>query len=112
MKIEITGNSKLNNSQFGDKNTMYVINEEKTLSDADWEKLEKYLEKKNAQTPINTKESQFVNQALQIVQDKDEKKFKNFIKENKDSFLTNVLSGMVVSSGEKVLEVIFGLLLV
>lgn len=112
MKIKITGHSQLVNSQFGDNNTMYALNEGKALSELDWEKIEKYLEKRIAQTPQNTRESQFMNQALHIVQDKDEGKFKNFIKENKDSFYVNVLSGMVVSGAEKVLEVIFGLLLV
>ena len=111
MKIEIKGNSQLTNSQFGDKNTMYVINEGKMLSESDWKELGKYLEEKIVKMPTNTRESQFVNQTLEIVQDKDERKLKNFIKENKDSFCTNVLSGMVVSGTEKVLEVIIGILL-
>lgn len=111
MKIEIKGNSKLIGSQFGDKNTLYVMNEGKILSESDWKELEKYLEKKTAKIPTNTRESQFVNQALHIVQDKDERKLKNFIKENKDSFYTNILSGIAVSGVEKVLEVIVGILL-
>lgn len=87
-------------SQFGDGSLMINTKEHTSnvLQKEEWEELEAFLELRAKEVKEREHISFITSKALEYVKKKDENGLNGFIKRNKETFFTNVLSD-VVSSG-------------
>ena len=88
------------NTQFGNGNIMINTKEyaANVLQEKAWRELESFLKLRVDEVKAIKDISLVASEALEYVKKKDERGLKGFIKRNKESFFTNVLSD-VVSSG-------------
>lgn len=88
------------NAQFGNGNIMINTKEcaVNVLREEQWNELENFLKLRADETKTLQSIYAMTNEALEYAKKKDESGLKGFIKRNKESFFTNVLSD-VVSSG-------------
>ena len=88
------------NTQFGNGNIMINAKEyaAKVLQEKEWRELETFLKLRVDEVKAIQDISLVASEALEYVKTKDERGLKGFIKRNRESFFTNVLSD-AVSSG-------------
>lgn len=67
------------------------------MSEKDWKELKGILRERSYDTFLDEKQEKLINEAEKIVSEKNEGKLKTFINQNKDSFFTDILSGLATS---------------
>lgn len=99
--FNIGSNNNFSNCQMGDDNEMHV-SIHNHLSSNKWEELEYILKNEFVDKELSANESAILHNAKNLVTKKEERDFKNFVKQNKDSLIVNTLSNLV-SDGLKFL---------
>jgi len=87
MQINFGDNVIVEKSQLGDNNTMII-----ETTEEHWEKLNTILSSLLNQKDMSDEQRGITHDALKYVKNKDTKGFIAFIKNNKSSFVTNILS--------------------
>lgn len=98
MQINFGENIKIGNAQFGNNNTMNIMDNDAVLQDRNWEELQQFLDERLRHLMPTENAYKVASEAMEYTKAKDETGLKGFIKRNKETFFTNVLSD-IASSG-------------
>lgn len=100
MQVNFGDGVSIGNMQVGDNNTMnaQTVNSQRLLGESDWSELGNFLERRLAESTEKDVYKPMIENTLSYVNHRDENGLKGFIKRNKESFFTNVMSD-VASSG-------------
>lgn len=96
MEINFASGMSMTNVQFGENNTMFVDNRAipSFLGEKDWKELEMILNQKAVDKNLSNSQKLLIHKGLEYVNVKDESGFRKFLVNNKDSFLTSILSNL------------------
>lgn len=97
MQINFENNSSIRNFQIGNNNTMYVERDKALLQDNDWMELQQFIDKRLDELVPGEKAYIVAQNTREYIENKDESGLKGFIRKNKDTFFTNVLSDLASS---------------
>ncbi len=98
MQINFGENVKIGNAQFGNNNTMNIVDNGAVLQNENWEELQQILDKRLRHFIPTENAYTVTKEAMKYTQKRDEAGLKGFIKRNKETFFTSVLSD-IASSG-------------
>jgi len=98
LQINFGENTKIGNAQFGDNNTMRVMDNGAVLQNKNWEELQQLLNEKLEYFTPTENAYTVTKEAMKYTQKRDEAGLKGFIRRNKETFFTSVLSD-IASSG-------------